>query len=277
MPNPTSTADLPRPFYSEWPRAESSSAKALWEWHSALARPLPVGGDGTVSSVEAYFADEYERARNAEPLRTVRESVWRPAYQAVERHDLDPELLAAQVRASRHLQGSVRFRTASELEDFARQWAIPHARLLASLAGVDYGWMVKRVDELARGFFFLARFLTLPHDVKQGQLFIPVTDLKQNDVQLSELRDGDVNEGVRRVLWKHSIRIRDAFGQGEPILKDLGLRRRLTLKRWWYGSLEVLNEIERRDFDVWSEPIQLSVYRKIQVYLLTVFGRSTTA
>ncbi|PEN15040.1 phytoene synthase [Longibacter salinarum] len=277
MPNSISTADLPRPFYSEWPRSKSAAAEALWQWHSALAHPLPVGGDGTASSVEAYFDDETERARNTEPLRTVREGVWRAAYEAADVHDLNVDLLASQVSAARQLQGSVRFPTASDLENFAREWAVPHARLLASLAEIEYSWLMKRIDELARGFFFLARFATLPHDLDNGQLFIPVSDLKQNDVQLSELRSGAVTDGVRRVLWKHSIRIRDAFGQGQPILKDLGLRHRLTLKRWWYGGLELLNEIERRDFDVWSEPIELSAYRKLQVYLLTVFGRSTSA
>ena len=46
-----------------------------------------------------------------------------------------------------------------------------------------------------------------------------------------------------------------------------------TLKRWWC-ALELLNEIERRGFDIWSEPIVLSPYRKLQVYVMTVFGRA---
>lgn len=277
MPNHVSTADLPRPMYSAWPRSKGEAAHALWKWHSALSRPQPVGGDGTVSSVQAYFEDEQSRALNAEPMRTVREGIWRAAYRAVETHDLDQELLAEQVLAARYLQGFVRFTETADLESFARSWAVPHARLLADLAGLGHRWHLKRVDELARGFFFLARFLTLPHDLQNGQLFIPVSDLKQNEVTVDMLREGTVTDGVRRVLWKHSIRIRDAFGQGEQILKDLNLRYRLSLKRWWYGGLEMLNEIERRDFDIWSDPVELSAYRKMQVYLLTVFGQSTAS
>ncbi len=277
MSNHQSTAELPRPFYSEWPRSKAKAAKALWAWHAALSRPQPVGGDGTVSWVEEYFLDERERVENTEPLRTVREGIWRAAYEAAETHDLDLSLLAEQVTSARHLQGSVRFTSTTELESFARSWAVPHARLLARLAGVEHDWQIKHVDELARGFFFLARFLSLPHDLENGQLFIPISDLRHNDVSVSMLRDGELTGGMRRLFWKHSIRIRDAFGQGQPLVKDLNFRYRMALKRWWHGALELLNEIERRDFDIWSEPITLSPYRKLQVYLMTVFGRATPA
>ena len=277
MSNHQSTAELPRPFYSEWPRSKVKAAKALWEWHMALTRPQPVGGDGTVSSVKAYFLDERERVENTEPLRTVRESIWRAAYEAAETHDLDLSLLAEQVSAARYLQGSVRFASTTELESFARSWAVPHARLLANLAGVTHDWQMKHVDELARGFFYLARFVSLPHDLENGQLFIPISDLKHNDVSVSTLRDGELTDGVRRLFWKHSIRIRDAFGQGQPLVRDLDFRYRIALKRWWHGALELLSEIERRNYDIWSEPIELSPYRKLQVYLMTVFGRATTA
>jgi len=277
MSNRDSTADLPRPFYNEWPTDQSAAARALWDWHSALARPQPVGGDGTVSSVRAYFDDEQERAEHAEPLRTVRERVWRAAYQAAERYDLDRSLLAQQVGASRHLQGSVRFTTSQDLESFARSWAVPHARLLASLAGVQGKWLMQHVDELARGFFYLGRTLSLPFDLSNGQLFIPVSDLQQYGVSVDDLREGEVTAEVRRLFWKHSIRIRDAMGQGQPLMKDLSFRYRIALKRWWHGALELLNEVERRNFDLWSAPIRLSMYRKLYVYIQTVFGRATTA
>jgi len=67
------------------------------------------------------------------------------------------------------------------------------------------------------------------------------------------------------------------MGQGQPLMKDLSFRYRIALKRWWHGALELLNEVERRNFDLWSAPIRLSMYRKLYVYIQTVFGRATTA
>jgi phytoene synthase len=40
-------------------------------------------------------------------------------------------------------------------------------------------------------------------------------------------------------------------------------------------ALEVLNEVERRDFDLWSTPLSVSPFRRIQARLLARFGRTT--
>lgn len=277
MPERRSTADLPRPLSDGWPRSLAPAAEALWNWHASLTDPMTVGGDGTVSMVDGYFDDERERAENAEPMRMVREEVWRRAYAAVEQHDLDRSLLASQVDAARRLHGAVRFETASDLETFVRAWAVPHARLLAGLAGAARSWQVPYVDELARGFFYAGRLMCLPGDLGRGRLFVPLSDLQQHDVDLDDLREGTVSEQVRRVLWKQSIRVRDALGQGQPLLKELPFRYRINLKRWWLGALEVLNELERRDYDLWSQPLELPAYRRFQVYLQTVFGRASTS
>jgi phytoene synthase len=42
------------------------------------------------------------------------------------------------------------------------------------------------------------------------------------------------------------------------------------------GALELLKELERRDFDLWSEPLDLSFFRRVQVYVQTVLGRSVS-
>lgn len=267
---------LPRPFYDDFPSSEQPAAHALWQWHSALANPQPVGGDGTRSRMVAFFEEERERAAAGEPMRIVREAVWSAAYEACGAHDLDRDLLAVQVEAAQHLQGSTRFHTKSDLEAFVRSWAVPHARLLAGLAGVDQNWKLPRIDELARGFFYINRLVMLPQDLERGRLFIPIEDLRQSDVSIEQIRDGTVTENVRRLLWKQSIRARDALAQGQPLMKELRFRMRYALKRWWLAALELLNELERRDYDLFDEPLRLSTFRKLQVYLQTVFGRART-
>lgn len=208
-------------------------------------------------------------------MRMVRERVWQRAYDVCEAHNLDRAWLAKQVGAAQHLQGSVRFETNADLKAFVQAWAIPHGRLLGGLAEANTTWQVRYLDELARAFFHLGRLLTLPHDLSEGRLFLPLEDLRRNRVSVQQLRDGGVTEGVRKLLWKESIRIRDALAQGQPLLKELGFWHRMMLKRWWIGALEVLQEIERRDYDLWSRPPTLSLFRRLQVYLQVVFGRAT--
>ena len=267
---------LPRPFYDQWGRRTRPAAHALWAWHSALADPQPLGTNGTEEAVTAFFDEEYQRAEAGEPLRLLRESVWSEAYAVCETHDLDRSLLAAQVDAARVLYGETRFETSTSLKTFVGRWAVPHGRLLTRLAGIDLSVQLQYADELTRGFFYLGRLLTLPRDVQAGRLFIPIENLHQKGVTVDQLREGDVDEAVKGLLWKESVRVRDALAQGRPLIPNLSLRHRFALKRFWMGALELLKEMERRDYDLWSEPVDLSFFRRVQVYVQTLLGRSVS-
>jgi phytoene synthase len=150
---------------------------------------------------------------------------------------------------------------------------VPHARLLAHLAGLTNSVQIGWVDELARGFFHLAHLLRLPADLARGRLFVPLDELRQYEVSAEQLRTGPATEGARRLLWKQSVRARDALQRGRSLADDLGLRKRYALLRYWHGALALLNELDRRDYDLWAAPIELSRLRRLEVYLLMLFGR----
>ena len=274
-----STFDLPpssRPFYDNWWGARRSAAHALWAFHSALHTPrLPVDEDDA-SAVDTFFDGERARAEAGDPLHAVPESVWREAYEGCEAHGLDRALLGAQVEAARTFVGPIRFATIDRLETFVRLWAVPHARLLAGLADIQSSVQRRHVDELARGFFFLGRLLTLPRDVREDRIFIPEEEVEWAGVSVEQLRDGTQADGMQRLLWKQSVRIRDALAQGGALMSSLSVRRSYVLKYYWMGALALLNELERRNFDLWSTPLSLSWFRRVQVYLQVAFGRTAT-
>lgn len=267
-------SELPRPFYNDWSRQLKRDGQALWAWHLGLLEVQSIGPNGTHEAYEGTFEEDQERALHGEPIRLLREPVWRAAYRACEAHELSRKLLADQIGAAKALLGPVRFDDQQSLETFVRRWAVSHTRLLAGLADAAHTWQLRPVDELARGFFFVGRLITLPDDLERDQLFIPLDDLEQTGVTVEQLRAGAVDEGMRRLLWKQSIRARDALAQGQSLIRDLSFRYRYALKRWWHGALETLNVIERRDFDVWSGPPALSLFRRVQVHLQALFGKA---
>lgn len=264
-----STTDLPRPFYDNWSRGRRPAAQALWHWHSALVDPTVRGGN----SVDEFFDDERARAEAGEPLRMIPEETAVAAYEACETHGLTFDWLGAQVEAARLLVGETYFQDADQLETFVRLWAVPHARLLAHLANVTNSVQIGWVDELARGFFHLAHLIRLPADLQRERLFIPLDELRQYEVSVDELRTGPATEATRRLLWKQSVRVRDALQRGRSLADDLGFRHRYALRRFWHGALAVLDEFDRRDYDLWSGPIELSWFRRLEVYLVMLFGR----
>ena len=261
--------DLPRPFYDAWRPALRPAARALWHWHSALVEPaVPTG-----MSVDVFFDEERARAEAGEPLRVIPEDTWSDAYEVCDVHSLNRDWLGAQVEAARLLVSDTRFETADELDRFIRLWAAPHARLLATLAGLTNSVQRRWVDELARGFFLLARLAALPADLAKGRLFIPLEELRQYDVLVDQLRTGPATESMQRLLWKHSVRIQDALQRGRSLANDLWFWQRYPLLRYWYGALALLDELDRRDFDLWSKPLALSRFRRFEVYLHVIFGR----
>lgn len=266
----SASPDLPRPFYDEWSRRRAPAARALWHWHESLREPaVPSGG-----SVDPFFDEERRRAEAGEPLRVVSEETWRPAYEACERHGLNHDWLGTQVEAARLLCGETRFADADQLETFVRLWALPHARLLAGLADLTNSVQIGWVDELARGFFHLNHLVSLPADLENGRLFIPMAELDQYGVEVDTLRSGPAGEGVQRLLWKQSVRVRDALQRGRALGDDLRFRHRYAFRWYWHGAVALIDELDRRDFDLWTEPLDLSWFRRLEVYLLMIFGRS---
>ena len=267
-------SELPRPFYNDWSPRLQGAAHALWEWHLSLLEIQPASQNGAGSAYGDVFDDDQQHVIHGEPVQLLRESVWRSAYEACDEHELSVKLLADQIGAAQTLLGTVRFEDAPSLRTFVRRWALSHTRLLAGLAGANHTWQIEPVEELGRGFFFVGRLMSLADDLRRDQLFIPLTDREQAGVTVDQLKAGTMNEKVRRLLWKQSIRARDALGQGQRLIGELPRLQRFALKRWWHGALEMLNEIERRDFDVWSEPLELSLFRRMQVNLQALLGKA---
>jgi phytoene synthase len=78
---------------------------------------------------------------------------------------------------------------------------------------------------------------------------------------------------MRKLLWKQAVRARDAYAQGRQLVHEVTRRFSLPLKRYWLGGLEYLNEIERRDYDVWSVPIAFTRRQRAMIHTLARLGR----
>lgn len=275
MREATSEANrLPQPFdETVWPRALRPAAQALWHWHLSLSEPMKGWEAG--ADVRAFFEEEYTRAEAGQPVRVVPASVAEAAYAACRTHTLPLAVLAEQVKAAARFTEPIRFVTYADLHAFVQQRAGSHARLLARMAGHKGSWQLPAIDELARAFFLVGRLIYLPDDLARDRLFIPLDEMQNAGVTEEQLRAGTVDEALKRLFWKQTVRIRDAFAHGQNLAKDLSGWQRRAFKRWWLGGLYVLAEIERRDYDVWSKPIVLSGLKRMQVQLQALVGKTS--
>jgi phytoene synthase len=115
--------------------------------------------------------------------------------------------------------------------------------------------------------------MELPRELEGDHLFIPGEELSVFGVDEIELGAGPPSESVKKLLWKQCVRIRDYFARALPLSKDLPRSYRVGFRRWWLGGLEVVNAIERRKYDLWSVPVELSRYHRAQARFQARFAR----
>ena len=255
-----------RPFEDvPWPKDKASAAAVFWEWRDYL-KSL------TLPNADAY-SDEARRLENGDAPQQLSGSLVEKIWRVSQEHKLPIDWFAAPLKASFRLHQPLRFVDAGALKEFLGEWVVPHASLIAKLAGSAHSWQLKQVNELATAFFLTDKLVHLPVELQEERLFIPESDLEQAGVTVEMLRTGDLNENVRKLLWKQAVRVRDAFAQGQPLLKDLDRRYRRPFKRNWLTGLEYVNEIERRKYDLWSSLIELSSRQRFQVGVLSWIGK----
>jgi phytoene synthase len=257
---------LPRPFADDAPRGVRDDARALWAWLAALR----------VAGMEDRAPNPAAVRDGARRLRAVPEAVAAAAYDACARHDLGRAGLAAQADAAHAWAAPVRFATAADLDAFVRAWAGRHARHLGGLVGLSSSFHAPALAELGRGFFLTRCLVYLPDDAAHDRCFVPLDDLRRYGVSVERLRAGDPDEPVRKVLWRQSVRARDALAQGRAAVAELPWRSRLTAARYWLGALALLDAAERSGFDVWTRRPRLSLLRRAQITLQAAFGKSVS-
>lgn len=107
----------------------------------------------------------------------------------------------------------------------------------------------------------------LGEDAAMGRVYLPVEDLKRFDYRQADIVAHCQDERFRELMAFQAARARDFYARANrlfPLLKPSGRPIYKAMLRI-YGGL--LDEIERRDYDVYSERIRLPRWWKLWVSL----------
>lgn len=179
--------------------------------------------------------------------------------------------------------GVLAFPTRPDLNDFVMDYACPVGRSLAGLAGIKSEWQLKLIDELARGVYITRRIVFFRTEVINRMIFIPLDELagglSAEGASIRSSPGGNATETlvskIEHRLWKESVRAKDHFAAGVPIVRDLSRRHRVAIKKMVLEHLEYLRLAEKSGWDLTSEDMQLSLYLRAQIAIQSRFGRAT--
>lgn len=206
----------------------------------------------------------------------VPESFCKPIFAHAATLNLKPELFIQQFEHAYYHYGALEFEDNAALKQYMQAVVIPRGTLVAGLADMAHTWQVPQVANLATAFSLVGKLLALKDDLKKGRLFIPLADLAQAGVSIEALAQGVNDARTQKLLWKQVIRIRDAFAQGQPLVKEVPRKFRRPFKKNWLTGLELVGEIERRQYDLWTRPITLTALQRFQITVLTFIGKGVS-
>jgi phytoene synthase len=112
-------------------------------------------------------------------------------------------------------------------------------------------------------------------DAAVGRVYLPSEDLDRFGVCEEHLATGRVDEPFRRLMAFEVERAREYYDRAAPLARMIEPAGRpvLTAMRRIYGGL--LDEIERRDFDVFSRRVALPRWKKLTIVARSMWRRET--
>src|SRR5690625_4619432 len=131
------------------------------------------------------------------------------------------------------------------------------------------------LDALSRAYLHTGALMALAADLERDIVAFPLTELEKAGVTVAGLKTGDVTPAVKRLRCRMTVWARDNFANSVRLV-DVGAgRAAAAFRNWWVAVGEMLNVIERNDFDVGRTPPELSMYRRLLVRFQARFGNFT--
>jgi phytoene synthase len=113
----------------------------------------------------------------------------------------------------------------------------------------------------------------LREDAARGRVYLPAEDLKRFGYDPAWLAEGRRNEAFRELMRFQVTRARQFYGEAQhliPLLRPAGRAIFLVMARTYQGLLDA---IEQRDYDVFSDRVRVSRWRKLYFALSALPAR----
>ncbi len=197
--------------------------------------------------------------------------------QTIRQHQLDQTPFDDLLSAFRQDQAKCRYESDEQLLDYCRRSANPVGRLLLALAKVDDLACLAWSDSVCSGLQIANFCQDLGRDLQLGRIYMPQSRWLAHQLAESEILQGTATPRLRAALAEWCELARSYLLNGLPLSKHgpSWLRRNVLL--FIGGGLSILQEIERANFDVWSQRIEVRKQTKVRLLMHAMLGRCLRA
>lgn len=164
-------------------------------------------------------------------------------------------------------QSVTRYADESQLHDYCRRSADPVGRLVLAMAGCDDDENVRLSDQICTGLQLANFWQDVARDFHIGRIYLPHSVMRRFEFDDEEIRRAlqerrPTPANVRRAIADQCGAARQRFDAGLPLIDRVPRWLAADIDLFICGGLATLDAIERIDFDVLRQRVQVSKWRQ---------------
>lgn len=168
---------------------------------------------------------------------------------------------------------TARHRTFDELSDYCYHVAGVVGLCCIHIWGIEDERAVDRAIDCGMAFQLTNILRDLAEDASTGRLYLPAEDLERFGYSASDLQRHETNDSFRELMQFQVNRAEYYYEQAEELFELISPTGRPILSAMIKIYRGLLNEIVRRDYDVFSKRISLPTWRKLIIAADAVIRR----
>jgi squalene synthase HpnC len=143
-----------------------------------------------------------------------------------------------------------RFESMQDLLAYCRYSAHPVGRMVLYVCGEQSEESFRLSDMTCSGLQLANSLQDVSQDIARNRIYLPQKDMRRFGVTDQTIADGIATPEFRALMRYEVDYARSLFEQGLPLIDMVGRDLALDLDLFSRGGMEILNAIERQDYDV---------------------------
>lgn len=169
--------------------------------------------------------------------------------------------------AFRQDQTVTRYETFEDLLKYCRNSANPVGRLVLYVCGYRDEQLQFLSDYTCVALQLANFWQDVTVDWQKGRVYLPLEDLRRFNVTEQQIAERRFTNEFKELMKYEVGRARDLFNMGLPLAKLVDKRLGIDIELFTRGGQEILNAIERQEYDVLKSRPSISKSRKLGLVL----------
>lgn len=189
--------------------------------------------------------------------------------------DIPKQPFADLLKAFRQDQTVKRYETFDQLREYCRYSADPVGRLVLYICGYRDRERQQFSDCTCTALQLANFWQDVCVDYQKGRIYLPIESMRQFGVTEKHIAQRRFAPEFRELLRFEVNRAREWFKRGLPLVQKVDRELAIDIELFSRGGVEILNAIERQDFNVLASRPSISKSRKMSLVVRAALRRIT--